>query len=377
MLFLYLPILIVGVVPFVGLALFLAYRPAAGAILVVATYVVEALLVKVSPISLGLLIYPADIVFVLLFVAVVLRYAMGMTKLKRVRRIPIFLFVLFAVSVLRGFALFGLKQTGVEGREWFYFLSGILYFSSFNLSAQVRKKVTTTWLIASIALVSIAVFRWIATATGIVIHAAWATMAGDNSRVLDASQADFLALAFFASMFLNMSNAGPKWQRKLFYLLGPILLVLQQRTVWVVMIIGLLWLGLRDARFRKKAIGALVGMAIVGIVLTVFLFGHQSEVIAAALQESATNDGTFLWRAEGWYQLLFNNPARNMLNDTVGQPWDRVRACGLRTARSRLYCAAQLLCGGLPSAWCGWSVSSSLPICAGNAPLETSPREVP
>jgi len=47
-------------------------------------------------------------------------------------------------------------------------------------------------------------------------------------------------------------------------------------------------------------------MAIIGIVLTAFLFGHQTEIATASLQNSATNIDTFLMAGAGWYQLLFN-----------------------------------------------------------------------
>jgi hypothetical protein len=72
---------------------------------------------------------------------------------------------------------------------------------------------------------------------------------------------------------------------------------------------------------RRKAIGAIVGIAVLGILLTVVLFGHQSGIATASLQNSASNDDTLVWRVAGWYQLLFNNPARNSLNDLVGQPF--------------------------------------------------------
>ena len=72
-----------------------------------------------------------------------------------------------------------------------------------------------------------------------------------DSRVLNAAQGDFLAIAFFASMFLNLANVGPWWQGKAFYVLGPIILLLQHRTVWMEMIVGLLWLGLHHRRMRR------------------------------------------------------------------------------------------------------------------------------
>lgn len=128
-----------------------------------------------------------------------------------------------------------------------------------------------------------------------------------------------MGVAFFASIFLNLNKMGPAWQRKAFYLLGPVILILQHRTVWGVMLGGILWLALRNRQLRKQAIGAIVGMTIVGLALGAFVLGRQAD-IGASLQSSATDEGSFLWRLAGWYQLLFANPERNPLNDTIGQP---------------------------------------------------------
>jgi len=319
---LYLPFLIVAMLVLVGLGLSLRTRPLAAATMVMAAYLFDSFLVNVPAIPLGLMLYPADIVFGLLFVAAAFRYATGMAKPRAVQWISIGLFMLFAIGLVRGFASFGIKQAGNESREWFDFLAGILYFSSFRYTPRMRKKLTSRWLTASMVLVGIAVFRWVATLAGLGIVAQWQGLLGEGElRVLNASNAYFLAMAFFASVFLNMGNTGPQWQRKAFYLFGPVLLLLQHRTVWVVLLLGLIWMGLKDARFRGMAIGAIAGMAVVGIVLTAILFGHKSEIAASSLRESAGNSDSFVWRVEGWYQLLFNNPSRNPFNDTIGQPF--------------------------------------------------------
>lgn len=322
MTFLFIPVLILIAVALVGCSLFLASNAIAGANLVIVTYLVGVITVNALTIPLALQIYPADLAFVLLLMAVVLRYAMGRFRPRGVLWIPVCLFLLFAFSLARGFAAYGIKLAGVESRGWFYYLAGLLYFSSFNITPRIRKSLTTTWLVASLVLSGIAVFRWLATLADLSIVAQWQPLLiGGELRVLSANDASFLAVGFFASVFLNTLKTGPYWQRKVFYLLGPVLLLLQHRTVWVMMIIGLLWLGLQDARFRKKVIGGVAGMAVVGVVLAVFLFSHQSEVVAASLKNSASNDDTLLWRVGGWYQLLFNNPARNGLNDTIGEPF--------------------------------------------------------
>jgi hypothetical protein len=318
---LYLIILICTIPVVVGMSLPLTSRPLACAILIIIAYLYDAQMVMTPSIPLGLEVYPADIVFGLLLVTALLRYVLGRAKLNGIRIILICLFLLYLIGLTRGIEAYGLKEAGNESRAYFYFLSGVLYFSSFNLTAKMRSKIVSAWMAGSVALVGLAIFRWVATLGGLGIAAQWqVNLAGGNLRVLNASCANFMGMAFFASIFLNLQKMGPAWQRKAFYLLGPVILILQHRTVWGVMLGGILWLVLRNPRLRKQAIGAIIGMAIVGLALVGFVLGRQAE-IGASLQKSATNEDTFLWRLAGWYQLLFVNPARNPLNDTIGQPF--------------------------------------------------------
>jgi hypothetical protein len=186
---LYLPILILAAIIFAGVSLFFASRPLRGAVLVLAAYLYEILIVTVPPIPIGVLIYPADIVAVLLFVAAILRCAVGKTKPKGMQLIPIALFVLFSICMVRGLGVYGLKDAGNAGREFFYFLSGVFYFSTFNLSSRLLKRLVTLWMATSMVMVGIAVFRWLATVAGLGIVAQW-NMGGETSiRVLNAEQA--------------------------------------------------------------------------------------------------------------------------------------------------------------------------------------------
>jgi hypothetical protein len=299
----------------------LATRPVLAASIILLVYLFETVIVEPVAIPLALLIYPADIVFVLLLLAAGIRYLNGMAHLTRMRWPVIVLIVLYAVALVRGFAAFGVKQAGVEGRESFYFLSGVLYFSSFSLGARTRRSIVTVWMRASMALASLAVLRWMAVLAGLGIVEQWAAVLGAGYRVLNASGANVIAVAFFASMFLNIGSTGPLWQRKAFYLFGPVLLLLQHRTVWAVVLIGFLWLGLQEPKFRKQVIRATAALAVLGVFAVFFLFGSQSSVAVASLQDSASNEDTFVWRLAGWYQLLFANSARNPLNDLIGQPY--------------------------------------------------------
>src|SRR5512147_2707828 len=112
----YIPVAILGLLMVSIAALPLASKPLVGAVLIVATFVLEALLVTPLAIPLGLLIYPEDIVFVLLLAATTFRYARGVAKPEGVRPILLFIFLLFFVALARGLSSHYLKQAANECR---------------------------------------------------------------------------------------------------------------------------------------------------------------------------------------------------------------------------------------------------------------------
>lgn len=299
----------------------LTSRPAAGAALVLASFLTETVLLRTPGIPLGIYLYPPDVVFALLLLAVVLRYALGMTVRNRTRILLLCIFLLYTVALARGFVRFGAKQAGVEGRTVFYFLSGIMYFSAFSLGARQRAKILNLWFGAAFTVSAICILRWMAVLGGLEMAATWQAYLGPGYRVVNAENANVAGMAFFASMLMNIRGVGPLWQRKLYTLFGPVVLLLQHRTVWLGMLAGLFWIGMQDRRFRRQAIAGLVTLAVLGAAAVLFLFGSQTQDLAGSLQNSASNDESFLWRFAGWYQLLFANPARNALNDLIGQPY--------------------------------------------------------
>jgi O-antigen ligase len=128
-----------------------------------------------------------------------------------------------------------------------------------------------------------------------------------------------LATAFFFSLYQYYTNSGPTWQRRLFLVLGPVLILLQHRTVWVAVMLGLLWLCLRDARFRTRFTLAVIASFAVGALLTLLLFGSQADTTRRSLLNSASDTGTFAWRVEGWKALLAEKaPPETLL---IGQPF--------------------------------------------------------
>ncbi len=293
-----------------------------GAMLLFGLYFLEIVFIDLPALPSIVQIYPADIVFVVLFGSLAIRVMTGRFRFHRQRKVIYLWAALIAFSAMRGFLTFGLKSAGLDFRGQFYVFSCLAYFSSFQLAPETRKKLLGLFLKLSVAVTSVVFVRWIGVATGTMFNIGWATSTEDGHmmRVLNAGDTFMLSFAFFASLFLHINKRGELWQRKLFYVIGPTIILLQHRTVWLVILVGILLLGVQEKRFRRQSITALVGMVVIGLIVGALFFARGTNV-AETLSNSATSDETFVWRLETWHQLLFNNPNATLLNDIIGQPY--------------------------------------------------------
>ena len=330
----------------------LVRRFEAGAGLVLIAVLLDAILLNEMPgVDIGVWIYPKDVIFCFLLSAAVIRLLLWQGQLRRARWIGILLVCMFLLAFARGLPLYSLKAVGNETRGFFPFFAALMYFSAFKYDRRRQSRLISIWLAGSVALGILTTFRWIATNFGLSIANQWAAAVGEGSmRVIHCAHAFYLATAFFFSLYLYYTNSGSTWQRRLFLLLGPVLILLQHRTVWIAIILGMLWLYARDARFRTRfAIGVSAAL-VVGVLLTLLLFGSQGESTQRSLQRSASDTGTFSWRVEGWKALLAEKaPAETLL---IGQPFgagfDRHMGGGILSASAHNFYLETLIQFGIP-----------------------------
>jgi hypothetical protein len=132
--------------------------------------------------------------------------------------------------------------------------------------------------------------------------------------------------------------------------LGPVLILLQHRTVWIAVLLGLLWLCARDARFRTRFVVGIIASLVVGALLTLLLFGSQGESTQRSLQLSASDTGTFAWRVEGWKALLTEKapPETLLMGQPFGAGFDRHVGGGILTASAHNFYLETLIQFGIP-----------------------------
>lgn len=310
-----------------GSAIFLMRPPRRGVKLLLAVFVADTLWGELPALPLGLHIYAQDIALVLLLGAAALRYLLGMARLDRSRVAVLTLLALVVFSIGRGIAANGVTAAGVESRGFFWLFAGMAYFSSFEYGETRIAEMVRLWQKAACALILIAVFRWIATGLQLGIAASWAVPGAPAMRVLNSAEAMFLCVALFFSLALKASRRGRKWQQNLYYAIGPALILLQHRTVWVITAVGMVWMFRRQARLLRRSLLPIAAALGAGAVLVVSLFGIG--FVAESLQQSATSSNSFIWRASGWYQLVFlrNADAAHLLfGDPFGTGFERLIA---------------------------------------------------
>lgn len=150
---------------------------------------------------------------------------------------------------------------------------------------------------------------------------------GDDAaiKVLDGPYTFFLANAALLTV--------PFWQgrderaRRLTRL-GTVLLLfvvlLNRRTVWITMILGIAVLMVRGRRLRRRAVAMVIGGVLLAVAAYVALGGSSGEDSAL---RPATGTGTLDWRIQGWTELLgglSDRPLEWLIGEPIGSGFTRV-----------------------------------------------------
>jgi O-antigen ligase len=269
-----------------------------------------AVTAEVQPLSVKLgafRIYPEDAIFGVLLAIAALRLTFGGQM--RARHWP---WILFAVASAGSFAvgshLYGIKPAGVEYRPAFYVLAGCLYCGSFRIHGGALKRLITMWLWAAGVLVALACFRWSAEFLQLDIRAQWAGVGGSNAlRVLNASQALFLAQAFLVTLYLYRHVASRVVLGCFSAALLLAVILLQHRSAWVALAVSCLMVAWREQAWRKFIAAGLLAVLLSGPAY--LLVSNYGSNLGESLRSSAeepfdSSRSTIAWRVELWQQYV-------------------------------------------------------------------------
>ena len=250
-----------------------------------------------------------------------------MRRFDRYQRWLLLLGVLLLVSLVRGVAAFGMQQSVNEFRHYLFFAGVALYFATFPASVGLYDRIGRIWLAMSIPMMVLVSVRWLAVFAGIDLGVPAEKFGADAAiRVIDGPFTFFLAGAFVLTIPAWLRGEQARWLRWISVLLLLFVLLLNRRTVWLAIVVGVAVLMLRDRRLGRRALLLVTLGAVMTAVAFVWLGGLQegSEPVVRS------GSGNLTWRVEGWSELV---DAWSRSSDGLGHRTacrQRVRPCDRR-----------------------------------------------
>ncbi|WP_081471329.1 O-antigen ligase family protein [Methyloversatilis universalis] len=304
-----------------------------GIFFVLGLFLVETWFVQLPAFSLGLNIYPQDLLFLGLAVIGAGRVVFGTNKCLPQTGWILFGFMLF-VSLVIGYAQFKTKA-GVDLRPTFYFWSTAFFISTFKVGFDEATRILKMYAWVGVLVLLIVVYRWLSDALGIGSVRFDQIGAGKPLRVLTAGQTYYLAemVLFFAYMFAMRGKEQAKKWPWMVVPFGLAVLLLQHRSVWVATLVGLLviYIGAPQLRERFRSY-ALVGTACGVFLLVPLLAAGFLDPVVDALGESVqeafqTRNSTFTWRLQStrelFMQWLTGGPKVHLIGKPFGSGYER------------------------------------------------------
>ena len=293
-------------------------RADVAAALVLGSVVVQAFFVDRVPALVlpgGVQVYVTDVVVSLVVGAAVLRL-LRQRRFDRYQRWLLLLGVLVLVSLVRGVAAFGVQQSVNDFRQYLFFAGVAVYFATFPPAVWLSDRIGRIWLAVSIPMMVLVSLRWLAVFAGIDLGVPAEKFGADAAiRVIDGPFTFFLASAFVLTIPAWLRGEQQRWVRRISVPLLLFVLLLNRRTVWLAIVVGVAVLVLRDRRLGRRALLLVTLGALMTAVAFVWLGGLQegSEPVVRS------GSGNLTWRLEGWSELV-DAWSRNPTDWAVGQP---------------------------------------------------------
>jgi hypothetical protein len=293
-------------------------RADVAAALVLGSVVVQAFFVDRVPALIlpgEVRVYVTDVVVSLVVGVAVLRL-MRTRRFDRYQRWLLLLGVLLLVSLVRGVAAVGMQQSVNELRHYLFFAGVAVYFATFRPAVGLYDRIGRIWLAVSIPMIVLVSVRWLAVFAGIDLGVPAEKFGADAAiRVIDGPFTFFLASAFVLTIPAWLRGGQERWIRRISVLLLLFVLVLNRRTVWLAIVVGVAIVMLRDRQLGRRALLLVTLGAAMTVVAFVWLGGLQ-EGGDPVVQSGS---GNLSWRFQGWSELV-GAWSRSSTNWAIGQP---------------------------------------------------------
>lgn len=251
----------------------------------------------------GLHLTPSDAVAFLLMSAGAMRSIRDFRTINLNRAAILCFLLLLAFSVLRGVMSFGIATAGNEARTYVGSLAGMLYFATVPTDEGAIRRYMWIYFGFGLALCGVAAASAAGLPVGLVY---WNAENAQfiNGRYLPSTGGAALAVCGYLSLAAFQYHKRTWWMSLLVVVFLGSAIYLRHRTVWIMLLAGAVALVPLDLKLLRRLL-PFAGLAVVAVsVVAVYNIGSQGQSGKAQFEDAATNDQTFLWRLNGWLDLL-------------------------------------------------------------------------
>jgi hypothetical protein len=274
----------------------------------------------------GVRVQVHDVAFALILTAAILRL-LRMPHVTRWQRWGVLAGVVLVLSLVRGASVFGPQHAIAEMRLFLPFVAGALYLATFPPSDRMNDRIGRIWLALTVPLMIVVCLRWLDNFAGINLGVPPAQFGEDAPlKVLDGPYAFLLADAAILTVpFWQLHDRRSRRLTRFGALLLLFVLLLNRRTVWLTVIVGLAVILVRNRHLSRRVVVMVVGAVALTVGAYVVLGGSEGEG-KQPVATSAVNTGTLDWRVQGWFDLvddLSDDPVQWVIGEPVGSGFTR------------------------------------------------------
>lgn len=259
----------------------------------------------------GLHLDAVDIVSISLLAAGIVRFYNRLTLPGTVRLIVLAYLLILGVSLFRGIALFGVQSASNNARGFVGGILAMLYFFTAPTDPKTIKKLLTAYLYFGLGLVIIGVLHYAGLNVGTVV-------VDEKDRALPSASAEIIALCFFIGLGWITHRRSPQILQWLLPVFAGMVIILQHRTVWAVMVVCCIAILFIDFKLVRRLIPLITLASVIAVGLAVVIYRTGAEA-STQFEDSATNEGTWEWRVRAW-QSSITDEAQTVPSIVFGQP---------------------------------------------------------
>jgi hypothetical protein len=311
-----------------------SHRSAVAIAYALAAFLFDVAMIEPPYFTVGLQLYPNDVMSMLLLSFILLR---SFSRPVPLLSGPMLLWLAFGATLLASLVI-GLGRygttAGTEVRDYFYYWAVGLYCCAVEWSEDDIARIGRWAHWAGYGLISIALYRWIGLALGFVSESTILEVGVTSVfRALPSHAAFYLAACGLVHLMRWLRRTGGRWAGLHMVVFFGFVLILQHRSVWAATLVGVATVLLIERRHvppRAPLLLSMVGVSLAGLFVAVSL-GMLDGLIESLTRStmsmldtrSSVTDRVFGWGSlvEDWAgssvgTLIFGFP--------FGHGWRRV-----------------------------------------------------